>query len=418
MFCGNISNLLAAHSLRLRPTSQRQATMPPITASPVRSDRNNGLDTLRAAAIILVFMYHYMCFVSQEATFGWASKVGWVGVDLFFVLSGYLISNQIFGGIVRGQELSLKNFYIRRFLRTLPNYYVVLALYFLFPLAMGGNTPPPLWRFLTFTQNLWLQPGTAFSHAWSLCIEEQFYLLLPAVVILAVRYGRSIRLAWVALLVLMLAGMTLRSLLWLQYGREAGGAIGGYYPNVYYSSFCRFDEFLPGIAVALLKNFHPDAWQKILRRGQVLLLAGTAATALMFYLAVNYYVIDGYGYGYFMSGFGYSLLALAFALLVAAALSPVSFLQRWRIPGAAQLAAWSYAIYLVHKPLAMIVHKLLRGAGINGLAEASLIIVLSIGAGWLLYLLVERPFMKLRDARYPHNFTAGSVPSLAAKAAA
>ena len=138
----------------------------------------------------------------------------------------------------------------------------------------------------------------------------------------------------------------------------------------------------------------------------------------MFYLAVNYYVIDGYGYGYFMSGFGYSLLALAFALLVAAALSPVSFLQRWRIPGAAQLAAWSYAIYLVHKPLAMIVHKLLRGAGINGLAEASLIIVLSIGAGWLLYLLVERPFMKLRDARYPHNFTAGSVPSLAAKAAA
>ncbi|WP_211441711.1 acyltransferase family protein [Collimonas humicola] len=393
--------------------------MQPITqVLPSKSHRNNGLDTLRAAAIILVFMYHYMCFVSQEATFGWASKIGWVGVDLFFVLSGYLISNQIFAGIARGQRLSLTNFYARRFLRTLPNFYVVLGLYFLFPVLMGGNTPPPLWRFLTFTQNLWLQPGTAFSHAWSLCIEEQFYLLLPAVVIIAARYGKSIRLAWIALFVLVLAGIALRSLLWLQYGRQAGGAIGGYYPNVYYSSFCRFDEFLPGIAVALLKNFHPQAWQKILRRGQALLLAGAAATALLFYLAVNYYMIDGYGYGYFMTGFGYSLLAVAFALLVTAALSPASYLHRWRIPGAAQLAAWSYAIYLAHKPLSMIAHKMLRGSGLNAVAEASLIIALSVAAGWLLYLLVETPFMKLRDTRYPSNFMADAGPSLAAKAAA
>jgi peptidoglycan/LPS O-acetylase OafA/YrhL len=392
--------------------------MPTIT-QPVTSNshRNNGLDTLRAAAITLVFMYHYMCFVSQQATFGWASTIGWVGVDLFFVLSGYLISNQIFGGLVRGQQLSLKNFYARRFLRTLPNFYVVLTLYFLFPMTMGGNPPPPLWRFLTFTQNLWLQPGTAFSHAWSLCIEEQFYLLLPAVVIVAARYGKSIRLAWIGLLVLMLAGITLRSLLWLKYGREAGGAIAGYYPNVYYSSFCRFDEFLPGIAIAILKNFHPYLWQKILRRGQAILLAGSVATATLFYLAVNYYVIGGYGYGFFMTGFGYSLIAIAFALLVVAALSPTSYLYRWRIPGAAQLAAWSYAIYLVHKPLAMIAHKILAGLGLGTAAEVSMIVTLSISAGWLLCLLVETPFMKLRDARYSSNFAIGATPSLPAKAA-
>ncbi|AIY41185.1 acyltransferase family protein [Collimonas arenae] len=393
--------------------------MSPITqAATSKLHRNNGLDTLRAAAISLVFMYHYMCFVSQEATFGWASRIGWVGVDLFFVLSGYLISNQIFGGIVQGQQLSLKNFYARRFLRTLPNFYVVLGLYFLLPTLMGGNAPPPLWRFLTFTQNLWLQPGTAFSHAWSLCIEEQFYLLLPAIVIIAARYGKSIRLAWIALGVLMLAGISLRSLLWLKFGREADGAIGGYYPNVYYSSFCRFDEFLPGIAVALLKNFHPVVWQKILRRGQALLFIGAAATATLFYLAVNFYVIEGYGYGYFMSGFGYSLLAVSFALLVAAALSPASYLHRWRIPGAAQLAAWSYAIYLVHKPLAMITHRMLAGAGLNAVAEVALIVALSLAGGWLLYRLVETPFMKLRDACYPGNFAAGVMSPLPAKAAA
>ena len=72
--------------------------------------RNHGLDTLRALAISLVFMYHYMVFVSGKPTFGWASEVGWVGVDLFFVLSGYLIGNQLFAGVARGEQLSLKAF--------------------------------------------------------------------------------------------------------------------------------------------------------------------------------------------------------------------------------------------------------------------------------------------------------------------
>src|SRR4051794_30531603 len=159
---------------------RRQHPMPPSHGDlHVGAHRADGLDTLRALAIVLVFAYHYMVFVSHALTFGWVSEIGWVGVDLFFVLSGYLIANQIFAGIAQGRELSLKAFYARRFLRTLPNFYVVLALYFLFPAVMGGNAPPPLWTFLSFTQNILLQPGTAFSHAWSLCIEEQFYLLLP-----------------------------------------------------------------------------------------------------------------------------------------------------------------------------------------------------------------------------------------------
>ena len=172
------------------------ADLTPIVRSTAARRRIDGLDTLRAAAIILVFMYHYMVFVSGEPTFGWGSSVGWVGVDLFFVLSGYLIGNQIFSGMAKGQALSLKAFYIRRFLRTLPNFYVVLALFFLFPAVMGGRTPPPLWRFLSFTQNLGLQSGTAFSHAWSLCIEEQFYLLLPAAAVLAMKFRRGIGWAW------------------------------------------------------------------------------------------------------------------------------------------------------------------------------------------------------------------------------
>ena len=142
--------------------------------------RNHGLDTLRALAIVLVVLHHYVLFVSGRSTFGWLGDIGWVGVDLFFALSGYLIGNQIFTAQRSTRAFSLKRFYARRLLRTLPAFYVVLALYYLWPGFRAGSPLLPVWQFLTFTQNFNLQPGTAFSHAWSLCIEEQFYMVLPA----------------------------------------------------------------------------------------------------------------------------------------------------------------------------------------------------------------------------------------------
>jgi peptidoglycan/LPS O-acetylase OafA/YrhL len=377
--------------------------------------RNDGLDTLRALAIILVFMYHYMVFVSKTNTFGWGSSLGWIGVDLFFVLSGYLIANQIFSGVVKGQDLSLKAFYARRFLRTLPNFYVVLALYFLFPVVMGGKTPPPLWQFLTFTQNYQLQPGTAFSHAWSLCIEEQFYLFFPLLVLVGVRYIKSIKVGWIFLLILIFAGIVARGMFWSSYGLEANEA--GYYPNIYYSTLCRIDEFLPGIAVAMLKNFHSATWQRLMQWGNAILALGVLSAAVMSYGLLNYFYIDGYGYGYFMTTFGYSLLAMCFAVLVVAALSSVSLLYKIRVPGAAKLAAWSYAIYLSHKPLAFMTQKMLTSYGIESTSALLVLIVVALCllGGWLLYRLVETPFMNLRDWYYPSSF-AKIRPLIAVKA--
>ena len=388
----------------------------PIAASTER--RADGLDTLRSLAIVLVFAYHYTVFVSGAPTFGWVGEIGWVGVDLFFVLSGYLIANQIFSGLAKGRELSVKAFYARRFLRTLPNFYVVLALYFLFPAVMGGNPPPPLWTFLTFTQNILLQPGTAFSHAWSLCIEEQFYLLLPAVALIGVRHVRSIRVGWWLLAALMLGAIAIRSALWLRYGREADGAIQGYHPHIYYATWCRFDEFLPGVALAMLKNFHPARWARLLQWGRLTELAALASVGVMFVLLLSFYRIDGYGYGYAMTAFGYSLLACAFALATLAALSPGSLLHRVRVPGAARLAAWSYAIYLSHKPLAVILQRALDSRGIeaNSAAAAVASILVCLVGGWLLCRLVETPFMNLRDRLVPTAFLA-TFPTLPAETA-
>jgi len=373
--------------------------------------RQPGLDTLRAIAILLVFAYHYRVFVSGEDTFGWASVVGWTGVDLFFVLSGYLIANLLLRGLLRGEPLDAGRFYGRRALRTLPAFWVVLALYFLFPATMGGREPPPLWRFLSFTQNLGLQPGTAFSHAWSLCIEEQFYLLLPPVLVLVLRLRHRLAWAWALMAAAMLAAIAWRSVLWLQYGREAGGAIQGYYPNVYYATSCRFDEFLPGVALALLKHGHPAAWARVTRHGRTIFWGSLAAVLAVGWAVYRFYEIPGYGYGYAMTGFGYSLVALAFAGLVLGALSHGSPLQRVRIPGAAALARWSYALYLTHKPVAVIAKRLLAPWALPGPLQVALISLACLLAGWLLYRCVEAPAMRWRERRWPDR---GDAPARAA----
>lgn len=377
--------------------------------------RSNGLDSLRALAITLVFMYHYMVFVSREATFGWASVVGWVGVDLFFVLSGYLIANQLLAGSAQGRSPDLPRFYARRALRTLPVFWLVLAAYFLWPGELGGRTPPPLWRFLTFTQNFELQPGTAFSHAWSLCIEEQFYLVLPLVLWAGLRLGAGRRLGWVLLAALMVLGITARGVLWQTYGTVAGGRIDGYHPHIYYATLCRFDEFLPGVAVAMLRHFHAGAWEGLMRRGQNVLAAGVAATAVMLWAVYHHYVVDGVGYGWFMTTFGYSLNAVAFAVLVAAALSPASWLHRLRIPGALPLALWSYSIYLSHKAVGHVLHRELAPFALPSAAEVVLITLASVAVGALLYRVVELPFLRLRDRHVPATTPAAparlSVPA-------
>jgi peptidoglycan/LPS O-acetylase OafA/YrhL len=360
--------------------------------------RIHGLDTLRALAVTLVVLHHYTLFVGPEDTFGWVGEIGWAGVDLFFALSGYLIGNQIFAASASARGLALGRFYTRRLLRTLPNFWVVLALYALWPAWRGDSPMLPLWRYLTFTQNINLEPGTAFSHAWSLCIEEQFYLLLPALAaagaLLAPRHGW--RWALGATLLAVGAGMLLRASIWFD-GRDAANPLHHYYKYIYYASACRCDELLAGVALALVKNRDPKLWTRMLAHGDALFAAGTAVIAGTFW----WFLHDHYGLA--PTVLGYPLLALGFALLILAALAPGSMLHRGRVPGAAPLALWSYALYLTHKQVCILVAAPLRAAGYGATHPLTIALALlaSLLAGWLLYALVETPFMRLRARRFP-----------------
>jgi len=143
------------------------------------SGRLPGLDTLRAVAIVAVMLYHLKPFLPESMTA--VAQFCWMGVDLFFVLSGYLIGMQLLRPYASGERPSVREFYRRRAYRILPAYLVVLWLYLVFPAWRESPVLPSLWQFLTFTVNLFFVDFShhAFSHVWSLCVEEHFYLVLP-----------------------------------------------------------------------------------------------------------------------------------------------------------------------------------------------------------------------------------------------
>jgi peptidoglycan/LPS O-acetylase OafA/YrhL len=269
---------------------------------------------------------------------------------------------------------------------------VVLAVYLLLPhSAIAGKSMAPAWRYLSFTQNNGLMYGQTFTHSWSLCIEEQFYLVLPLAVMALVGDRRSARLMWCVLVAAIGVGMAGRGMAFM-HGQEAFAA------PVYYASYARFDELLPGVAIAMLKNFHPGLFGRILKHGNALLAAGFGMAAAV--LACIRYDLPN---TFMTSTYGFSLAAISFAVLTCSALSPTSLLNRVRVPGAASLALWSYAVYLVHKPVFMALRPELERRAIDPASPLTVLAVMAAGifGGWVLYRLVETPFMRLRARWYP-----------------
>ena len=329
----------------------------------------------------------------------WVVKFGWMGVDLFFVLSGFLIAGQLLRPWANGHAPNYSRFFARRLLRTLPAYLVVVALCFLFPVVRERPDIQPLWRFLTFTQNFGYvpDPPKAFSHAWSLCVEEQFYLAFPAIVaILAIRpRPATIVGAFAAVLIL---GIVSRGYFWLAdvaqqpFNPVAAPYPGRYMTLIYDPTWARLDGLLAGVGVAAIQTFRPAWWRLLTARANILAIAGlvgvVAATAFFQDLFAKF----------LPTVFGFPILAGAMALLVIAGADSRSLIGRHAIPGASALATGAYSLYLSHK---MVFHAVQSSTSSwpQPLQAISLGVAVSaaLAVGALLYWLVERPFLKLRD---------------------
>jgi peptidoglycan/LPS O-acetylase OafA/YrhL len=361
-----------------------------------KTARVPGLDLLRALAVALVVVFHYSGN-SGGAILTSIGRYGWMGVDLFFVLSGYLIGSQLFKPLSKNENFSVKNFFIRRILRTLPNFLAVLAIYFFLPSLREQPILPALWRFLTFTQNIGLNRSAtgAFSHAWSLCVEEQFYLILPLSLLLFFKRPTEKKVVLFLALAFFL-GLILRSLIWLEYlsplQSTAPHFSSLFDESIYYPTYTHLDGLLVGITLALIKTFRPGVWQKLLNQGLAAL--GFSGALLALALLLNEYRWSAVG-----ATFLFPCVAFGFGALVVAALSPKIFFSYFPIPGIATLAKLSYAIYLIQKLVFHWSEKNLVDFGIQPFSYLGLLatLLLCLFGAALLYFSVERPFLKLRD---------------------
>lgn len=354
-----------------------------------------GLDHLRALAITFVFLFHYLLF-DHPAWMNGLTDFGWTGVDLFFVLSGFLIAGQLFKSLQQGNGLALKEFYIKRSFRILPAYFVILTLYFLIPGFKEKPGLSPLWKYLSFTQNIGLdlRNTRAFTHAWSLCIEEQFYLLLPFILLLFTRYNR-LPSARYFILFLFAGGLLIRAYNWLHFVEPMDGENGQYavwYKYIYYPTYSRLDGLLTGVLLAAIFQYRPAIRERINGWGNWLLLAGGLLITGAYFLCTD-------PSSFYASVFGFPLVSLAYGVLVAAAASPSCVLYRFHPRVTSLIATLSYSIYLSHKA---VIHLTQEGVSrFNIERDSTLMFVIcaitSVLGGLLLRYLVEKPFLRLRD---------------------
>ncbi|MBS0659705.1 MAG: acyltransferase [Verrucomicrobia bacterium] len=345
-------------------------------ASPAR---NPGLDAMRATAIVLVIGCH---FARPLEAFGV------LGVELFFVLSGFLI-----GGILVRLVLSrpsfggaeLRNFWARRWFRTLPAFYLFLLVNLAW-MALGGPAAPAreLWLYPIFSQNLLWPAGGFFAIAWSLAVEEWFYLLFPLAVLIALRLLPRRAALWAALGLFLVVPALLRG--WL-------GQAGDWDESVRKVVLLRLDALMFGVALALVQRTEPALWDGLVRRRHLLAaLGGVCAVASPLLLPR-------------LAALGSWPLAAGFSLLPAALALTLPWWHALRLPwprletASERVSLYSYSMYLCHVPV-LIAGNALGQATLGGMAGKIAAKPLALVAVYLLsaalYRWVEQPFLRRR----------------------
>ena len=356
----------------------------------------HGLDHLRAFAIISVLCFHYQFFGHPDWERGSIAGFGWTGVDLFFVLSGFLIAGQLFEAVAGGKAISLREFFTKRFFRIVPPYVFVLLLYIAFPVVHEWGRLSPLWKYFTFTLNFGqnLSKYGAFSHAWSLCIEEQFYLLLPLAFCLF-GYFKAGKKSYYLVIFLFIAGVAARLLSWKYFaapylGTDDFGARWNEY--VYYPTYNRLDGLLVGVSIAGLFTFYPKIKEWVNRWCYLILGVGALMLIVAFQLCKVYASYD-------TAIFGFPIISVAYGLVLAAFVSPSCLFFRVKSKVTSLIATLSYSIYLSHKIVIHLVQKLLESFGMdkNGVLCMLICAVCVAAAALVMRYLIEKPALRWRN---------------------
>ena len=367
-----------------------------------------ALDGLRGIAVLLVMLLHFRMsspeLLADRVVVKFLSA-GWIGVDLFFVLSGFLITGILYDS--KGAQHYFRNFYARRVLRIFPLYYAFLVLRFLIlpqvydpawtELDNPWGTQWWAWLYLTNVQvalHGWDAPASYTAHFWSLAIEEQFYLLWPLVVFL---FSRRQLMAICATMILAaaLTGVALR--------------VGFGNPQAAYTLMpARMDGLAFGALLALAVR-GPRGLAPVLRWARPALAACAAALVALFVARRGLASEDAV-----VQTVGYTVLAVFFGALLVVAIAAPARGRAGRVfthPTLRFFGRYSYAMYIIHLPMTTVISMgvfaiedvpTLFGSRLPGqiafTATAVAATVLLSVASWHLF---ENHFLKLKD-RVPY----------------
>lgn len=366
-----------------------------------------GPDALRALAILLVMLVH----IPVEATPSFLVAVreyAWLGVDIFFVLSGYLIGTQLFKEISANGQIAFRSFYLRRAFRIFPAFFIVLGALALFPVLRDTPNMQSLWSFATFTVNFGFDPreGNAFSQAWSLCVEEHFYLMLPLILLLF-RKRLGVKSTICLAVSLVAVGMMIRFALWegevrqLVEAAKFREAFATYLRDVYYPSYTRIDGLLFGVLLAAARFYRPEDYRRHVHPGVAVPLGlGLVVGALVLFSmrgpleGANVFPVFQAEPGAVL---GFPMISIGIALLLGAMLDLEPFLKRIAIPGAATVATLSYSLYLTHKSAFHLDRMLFGKENLQGNTGFLVYLITSFAVAAVLWFLVERSFLRIRD---------------------
>ncbi len=362
--------------------------------------RVRQLDVLRAVAVLLVLGRHTPPPELDVATplrvMGrvWYDS-GWMGVDLFFVLSGFLVSSLFFTEFRRHGDVRVGRFLVRRGFKIYPPFYLMLlatVIYYDFP---GGKVGEVLRNEALFMQNYW---GGFWNHTWSLDAEEHFYVVLAALVALLVWIGRGARDPFRPLVYLMpLAALTVEGLrVWSRWEKDVLHL---------YLSHMRCDGLVWGVFLAYWYHCRDRRWLLALQRHVVIVLVVAAvllAPPFLWWFSEHTPLWT----------VGLASMALGFAALLCAVLPTEDGTARTfpRPLGAlARVGADSYSIYLWHMPVSRWLMPRIEDAGwfaIGGptavyLARSATFVAICIAGGIVAAFVVERPSLALRDRLCP-----------------
>jgi peptidoglycan/LPS O-acetylase OafA/YrhL len=336
--------------------------------------RSQPLDILRALAVFLVLGRHIaVCPLELNRPLHFVTEIwargGWIGVDLFFVLSGFLVSGLLFKEQVKTGSVSVGRFLIRRGFKIYPAFYVLIAATVV--LIPGKVTAPKLLAEVFFVQNYFTG---LWGHTWSLAVEEHFYFLLS----LTFGYLPPLR-RFIPVIFLVVAVVCLAARIYTV----------RHYPfsndRNLFPTHLRLDSLSFGVGLAYLKYYRPRIFTRLKQRW--LLLPGVCALMPAFIFPLDA--------SRFMQTFGYTVIYLGSGLIL------LAVLETQLLPGpAGRIVAWlgarSYSLYLWHLPVLVVASRIS-----NWYIFALVYLSGSVVVGILMNTIVEAPMLKVRDRFFP-----------------